>query len=258
MRFLRISTVAALGFVTTLAFATPASATQTLDQEYDSGFNALTIIHGAEQSAQVFTAGVTGPLNRIDLAVSNYGTSAAELTMTIKNVAADVPTGAALASSSVPRASTINNGSWVTFSLSTPINLVAGVQYAIILSTTEPNNNNGYGWATNNANPYAGGQKSDSTNSGSSWSVENGYFLGFRTYLYAPDVDETPPPVLQQFGMPSSGTCAASAPVVLNWGGAGSGDWGNSWAQWANGGKGGPVCTRTLVYSNSSSRWIVG
>jgi hypothetical protein len=45
---------------------------------------------------------------------------------------------------------------------------------------------------------------------------------------------------------------------MLNWGGAGSGGWGNSWAQWANGGSGGPVCTRTLVYSNSSSRWIVG
>ena len=68
----------------------------------------------------------------------------------------------------------------------------------------------------------------------------------------------TPPPVIQQFGMPSSGTCDAAAPVMLNWGGAGSGGWGNSWAQWANGGNGGPVCTRTLVYSNSASRWIVG
>ena len=72
------------------------------------------------------------------------------------------------------------------------------------------------------------------------------------------ETPESPEPLVQQFGMPSSGTCDASAPVMLNWGGAGSGGWGNSWAQWANGGNGGPVCTRTLVYSNSASRWIVG
>lgn len=68
----------------------------------------------------------------------------------------------------------------------------------------------------------------------------------------------TPAPITQQFGMPSSGTCDAAAPVMLNWGGAGSGGWGNSWAQWANSGNGGAVCTRTLVYSEAASRWIVG
>lgn len=68
----------------------------------------------------------------------------------------------------------------------------------------------------------------------------------------------TPAPITQQFGMPSSGTCDAAAPVMLNWGGAGSGGWGNSWAQWANGGNGGAVCTRTLVYSNAVGHWIVG
>jgi hypothetical protein len=71
-------------------------------------------------------------------------------------------------------------------------------------------------------------------------------------------MSDSPALLIQQFGMPSSGTCDAAAPVMLNWGGAGSGGWGNSWAQWANGGNGGAVCTRTLVYSNSSSRWIVG
>ena len=69
---------------------------------------------------------------------------------------------------------------------------------------------------------------------------------------------DTPPPVVQQFGKPASGTCDAAAPVTLNWGGAGSGGWGESWAQWMNSGNGGAVCTRTLVYSNNLGSWTVG
>ena len=67
-----------------------------------------------------------------------------------------------------------------------------------------------------------------------------------------------PPPVIQQFGRPASGTCDAAAPVTLNWGGAGSGGWGESWAQWMNGGNGGAVCTRMLVYSSSRGAWAIG
>lgn len=64
-----------------------------------------------------------------------------------------------------------------------------------------------------------------------------------------------PDPIVQQFGKPASGTCADSAPESLNWGGSSSGGWGESWAQWMNGGTGGAVCTRTLVHSTSSGAW---
>lgn len=67
----------------------------------------------------------------------------------------------------------------------------------------------------------------------------------------------TPAPIVQQFGKPASGTCEAAAPVTLNWGGAGSDGWGESWAQWMNNGNGGAVCTRTLVYSNNLGAWTV-
>ncbi|MFM8154563.1 MAG: hypothetical protein ACKOAF_00600 [Actinomycetes bacterium] len=94
-------------------------------------------------------------------------------------------------------------------------------------------------------------------NSGAGW-VASSWGFAFRTYVNTPDSGPTPPPVMQQFGMPTSGTCDAAAPIVLNWGGAGSGGWGNSWAEWMNGGAGGAVCTRTLVYSNALGHWIVG
>lgn len=66
-----------------------------------------------------------------------------------------------------------------------------------------------------------------------------------------------PAEILQAFGLPASGTCATSQPANINWAGVGSGGWANSWAQWVNGGKGGPVCIRTLVYSTTQAKWIV-
>lgn len=66
------------------------------------------------------------------------------------------------------------------------------------------------------------------------------------------------PPVIQQFGKPASGTCDAAAPASLNWAGVASGGWGESWAQWMNGGNGGAVCSRMLVYSTSHGGWILG
>jgi hypothetical protein len=68
----------------------------------------------------------------------------------------------------------------------------------------------------------------------------------------------TPSPIFQQFGKPTTGACDAAAPATLNWSGVASGGWGESWAQWMNNGRGGAVCTRTLVYSTNQSKWIVG
>ena len=76
------------------------------------------------------------------------------------------------------------------------------------------------------------------------------------TFL-GPSGGSAPPPLIQQFGKPVSGTCGAAAPAGLNWSGVGSGGWGESWAQWMNGGNGGPVCTRMLVYSTAQARWTV-
>lgn len=65
-----------------------------------------------------------------------------------------------------------------------------------------------------------------------------------------------PAPRMQQFGLPSSGSCDEAAPLSLNWAGVASGGWGQSWAWWVNAGLGGPVCTRTLVYG-PSGMWVV-
>lgn len=67
---------------------------------------------------------------------------------------------------------------------------------------------------------------------------------------------QTPPDWLQQVGAPASGQCTGVDDAALNRGGASSGGWGRSWAQWMNDGLGGAVCTRSLMYVGGG-RWAV-
>ena len=61
---------------------------------------------------------------------------------------------------------------------------------------------------------------------------------------------------IQQIGQPAAGCENVSLPL-LDWAGVSSGGWAPSWAEWVNGGRGGPVCTRTLAYSTSRNAWFV-
>ena len=62
---------------------------------------------------------------------------------------------------------------------------------------------------------------------------------------------------IQQFGLPASGNCEDGATEAMNWSGIGMDGWGISWAQWANAGAGGAVCTRTVMYDTSTAKWVV-
>jgi len=94
----------------------------------------------------------------------------------------------------------------------------------------------------------------------------NGFVMGslLLTYGIPPSPEPTPSSdgvsgpsaYVQQFGKPAAGTCDAAAPADLNWSGVASGGWAVSWSQWMNGGTGGTVCTRTLVYGPRGV-WVV-
>ena len=62
-----------------------------------------------------------------------------------------------------------------------------------------------------------------------------------------PVTQSSPRDVLQQVGGLDGG-CETVDDSALNWAGVHSGGWHESWAQWANGGLGGAVCSRTLTY----------
>lgn len=71
------------------------------------------------------------------------------------------------------------------------------------------------------------------------------------------DGSQNPSDLLQQTGVPASGSCADVTDTAFRYGTSVSGGWGKSWANWINPGIGGAVCTRTLRYSNSLSAWVV-
>ena len=61
---------------------------------------------------------------------------------------------------------------------------------------------------------------------------------------------------LQQVPLPVDGLCEDIDRPELNWSGVASDGWGPSWSRWMNDGEGGPVCTRTLRFDESLSRWV--
>jgi hypothetical protein len=68
--------------------------------------------------------------------------------------------------------------------------------------------------------------------------------------------NSTPPPdIFQSVAMNGSGTCASLKRSDLDWAAAETGNWTQSWEQWANGGKGGPVCRRVLWFDSNNNWW---
>lgn len=62
---------------------------------------------------------------------------------------------------------------------------------------------------------------------------------------------------IQQVGVPASGSCADVPSPTAHWPGFPFGGWSKSWAQWINGGKGGPVCTREIRYDNATADYVL-
>ena len=74
--------------------------------------------------------------------------------------------------------------------------------------------------------------------------------------VVVPALVPLPPDIAQSVGMPSTASCSTIDDKNLNWGGATSGGWTASWAQWLNAGKGGAVCNRFLGFNPTSNSWF--
>lgn len=62
----------------------------------------------------------------------------------------------------------------------------------------------------------------------------------------------------QQVGVPASGNCRDVPAPVGHWAGYPIGGWSKSWAQWINGGRGGPVCTREVEERPDGTIVLIG
>lgn len=248
----RRALVASLSIVLAGVFSTgTAQASPTLDQTSPiAGNTGGAFVWSMQTVIQTFTAGITGELTSVDIGLRLQGGSTNNLSVSIETTASGIRTGTVLASrtfNATQLTGIPGSTQWFSVQFASPPAVTTGTMYAIVAASTDGTPT--LIWPSGGS--YSGG--SDSVGSGD---------LPFATYVNplssSPTDDTSPTPEVQEFGKPASGTCAAGQPAGLNWAGVPSGGWGESWAQWVNGGNGGAVCTRTLVYSTAQSRWVIG
>src|ERR1035437_2836698 len=150
-----------------------------IDQQNTSVTNSGNPFSNTNWVAQTFTAGVTGQATKVDvdLFCSFCWWFPPNVTISIRNASGNLPTGSDLASGSIPFSTSGALGHFtVTFGV--PPTLTAGTQYAIVVRMAS---SYGYGtpmYVISSGNPYAGGQRATSGNSGGSW-TGHGDDLGF-------------------------------------------------------------------------------
>lgn len=173
----------------------------TLDQQQTDSDNVPPVV-GVIEQAQVFTAGLTGQLDQVDLLLQRTvgilppGGSGPgdDLTVEIWTVTAGVP------ASPVPGASATvleadvpaNTSTWVGVPISAPS--TAGTQYAIVLSSPGSNGScpeDCWLWLADDDGPYAAGVAYFSQDSGANWTAKT-QDQAFRTYVAAPIPSSTP------------------------------------------------------------------
>jgi len=183
----------ALTLVSSLITVTPAFALgETLDQVSNSPGYANAGVSEQAERYQSFTAGLSGPLARLDLSLSKR-TSETTDPISIKLISTDVsgePNSTdVLAQTSIPASRVGKSKSWVRAIFSAPYSLDAGTKYALLITTNQdpsPNDDGeqaGFKWFGNDWNEpdYAGGSASTRVISIDRW-YRNGADLAFRTY----------------------------------------------------------------------------
>ncbi len=190
--------------------------------------------------AQTFTVAITGPVLKVD--VNYFSLNCASVTMpnvtvSIRNAAGNLPTGADLAVATIPGFCN-GAGGYFTATFASPVTLTAGTQYALVwrAASAIPGGTPAPGYfATVSVgtgsvalqNPYSGGRRASSANSGTTWAGAAGNANndhGFRIYvdqgftssgnLISSLKDSNPPPAYVPFWTTLSWT--ASVPANTN------------------------------------------
>jgi hypothetical protein len=175
-----------LGLAGALVFVGPgtAMAAGTLDQQVITGPNDGFAPSSNYTPAQVFTAGITGQLDQVDLYLNAgfLGSPSGDLTVQIWTVSGGQPSAHVAGASATVKAGTVNTSTWVQVPISAPS--VAGTQYAIVLSTTTSTGDcpdSCWNWLADKNDPYAGGGSFYSA-SGGAW-VAQARDQMFKTYV---------------------------------------------------------------------------
>jgi hypothetical protein len=144
-------------------------------------------IHDVWFEGQTFTAGVTGSLEGVTLAIGRLS-NPGPLTVQVQAVAAGLPSGVVVASAVVATAAVDADGGLHDVAVDLPATLsTAGTEYALVLSATGAPRESAWLWGSDNLNGYAGGVAAESNHSGTAWAVKP-----VRDRTFATLVDPTP------------------------------------------------------------------
>ena len=186
----------------------------TLDQQQTlSNFGGLQV-DSSHSKAQTFTAGLTGQLDQVDLAISLMSVST-PLTVQIRDGSATAPGNTVLATASVPTSAVLSVESFVPVTFASPASVTAGTQYSIVAM----NDSVGWFWYSGHTDlvgtsAYEGGKLYGSTDGPPAtglWSEGNTTAdFEFKTYV-APPPPPPPPPPGTGGGSGGSGPGASSA-----------------------------------------------
>ena len=179
-------------------------ASGTLDQHQDviycilssCGVFFCTSFCTASYWAQLFTAGLTGGLTEVDLAISTWIYACTGCSPVTVEIHAGSPTGALLASTSepasaIPAETLPPTLSFFAFNFATPASVSSGSVYAIVVgssSTLIPQNAFKIGVSPTGSFPYSGSHPGDIAYNlppGGSWIATSAFDLAFKTYVTA-------------------------------------------------------------------------
>jgi len=169
----------------------------TLDQQQtaNDGVGSALGPGGNGSGAQTFTAGITGGLDQVDLALARVGTPTAYLTVEIRDASAGIPGQAVLAERSLPPTDITNmTPQFISVQFNPAAPVIAGTQYAIVAYSGNPVNN-WYLWYLKQSDVYPGGQVfNGATPPSATWTYSGpNQDYGFRTYV-VPTPASMPPP----------------------------------------------------------------
>jgi uncharacterized repeat protein (TIGR01451 family) len=207
----------------------------TIDQQNTAGTTTGTGFGTPNWTGQTFIAGVTGLLVKADIQLfcNGCGATPPNLTLSVRATNAGLPTGADLASATIPGAS-FASGATVLFTATfgAPATLTSGTQYALVLRPVSAPAGSGYFWIRSSPSTYASGSRVLSADSGGTWSADTTRDYNFKTYmqtgftasgnLVSSLKDSNPPPGLTTGWTTLSWTATTPAGTALSFQVAGS------------------------------------
>jgi hypothetical protein len=162
--------------------------TPTVDQQNTAGTTTGTGFGTPNWTGQTFIPAVTGNLVKVDVQLfcangANPCTGpVGDLTVSVRNTSAGLPTGADLATASIP-GFTSNAGATFTATFAAPPTLTSGTQYALILRPVSNPTAGSYFWIRSLPSTYANGQRVLSADSGGTWSADSTRDYNFKAYM---------------------------------------------------------------------------